>query len=648
MKSLAPARSGNLFCRLVPRLPAALLALPFAVLLSGCAAQSPSASPDARQASPGAASPTAACTPAAGTPAPAPAQAPAAAPASQAATDEPPEPPRRAARAARTHDDAGPLPEVELSSQLMFQLLASEIAAQRGELASASSTYLSMARQTRDPRLARRAAELALAERSLERALPAARLWHELAPRSGLAAQTLEALLLSAGQLEEAEPLLRARLERARAEGELPETYAGLQRMLARASDKTAALALLERISGPDAAVAQARLALAAQAAAAGDGERAAREAAAAIELAPGDEEVAVAAAQHVAAAQDRPDGAIALLERFLAGQPDAIEARLAMARLLASAERIDEARAQFEIARKARPDDPTILFSLAQLAWQAKDSRAAEGYLRRYVELPASVQRNDSPAWLFLGQIAETGGRIDEAIERYGKVGRGDQFLPALSRRALLIARQGRVDEARKVLHDTPVSTNRERVQLIAVEAQVLREAGRFDEALDFLARSLERLPENPELLYDHAMAAERVDRLDLMEASLRKLISLRPDNAHAYNALGYTFADRNIRLEEAQQLIAKALELRPDDGHILDSMGWVLYRRGDLRGALDYLRKAWKASPEAEVATHLGEVLWASGERDEARRMWREARRLEPGSETLRKTLERFGVDL
>jgi tetratricopeptide (TPR) repeat protein len=334
------------------------------------------------------------------------------------------------------------------------------------------------------------------------------------------------------------------------------------------------------------------------------------------------------------------------MLESFVASKPDAIEARFALARLLAGAGRNEAARAQFESVLQTEPENPTLLFALAQLAWQSEQPDAAERYLQRYLALPDTVNRNPSPAWLFLGQISESGGRIDEAIERYSKVDRGEQYIPALVRRVLLIARQGRVEEARQLLRSTRVTTNRERVQLISAEAQVLREARRFDDALTLLSNALERLPENPDLLYDHAMAAERVGRLDLLEGSLRKLISLRPDHAHAYNALGYTFADRNIRLQEARELIEKALDLRPDDAHILDSMGWVRYRLGDLDGALDFLRRAWRASREAEIGVHLGEILWVRGEREEARAVFRESRELDPNNEVLRETLQRLGV--
>lgn len=642
MNPKAPARPGNLLCRPAPRrsslLPTWLLSASLVASLAGCAA--PLTPPSAVH-EPGAGQPASAGPPAAE---PTGAQAPATGTATTPAQEGAPAP------GPRLLDDTGPIPEVALNSQLMFQLLASEIAAQRGELASATTTYLAMARQTRDPRLARRATELALTARAPAQALPAARLWHELSPASTLAAQTTEALLLQAGQLAEAEPLLAARLAEARSRNELAAAYTGLRQLLARSSniDPAAALAMLERLAAPDAQVAHARLALAAQASAADDPARAAREAEAALSLAPDDESVAVAAAQYLATSDTSPDAAIARLEAFVARQPESLEARFTLARLLAATGRNDEARAQFEAVLARQPESPPILFSLAQLAWQTGQPEAAEHYLKRYLALPDTVLRNDNPAWLFLGQIAEAGGRIGEAIEHYARVQRGEQFMPALIRRALLMARQGRLDEARKLLGGTAVPTNRERVQLISAEAQVLRESGRPDEALALLGKSLERLPENPELLYDHAMAAERVGRLDLLEGSLRRLIALQPSHAHAYNALGYTFADRNIRLDEAEQLIQQALALKPGDAHILDSMGWVLYRRGNLPRALDFLRQAWAASPEAEIAVHLGEVLWVSGARDEARELLRKAREIEPDNETLRDTLARLGVSL
>jgi Flp pilus assembly protein TadD len=187
-----------------------------------------------------------------------------------------------------------------------------------------------------------------------------------------------------------------------------------------------------------------------------------------------------------------------------------------------------------------------------------------------------------------------------------------------------------------------------RERLQLVSAEAQLLREAGRTQEAFELLDRNVQTYPDQPDLLYDHGMAAERLDRMPEMERSMRRIIEMRPDSAHAYNALGYSLADRNQRLDEARTLIEKALLLLPDDAHILDSMGWVLFRQKDLEGALKYLNRAWSLSQEADIGAHLGEVLWVSGRQDEARRLWREVNKRDPANTTLRETLTRLNVAL
>jgi len=184
--------------------------------------------------------------------------------------------------------------------------------------------------------------------------------------------------------------------------------------------------------------------------------------------------------------------------------------------------------------------------------------------------------------------------------------------------------------------------------VRLIAVEAQVLRSAGRFDEAFRRLDEALAQQPDEVDLLYDHAMAAEKIDRIEILEKSLRRLIELRPDHAHAYNALGYSLADRGLRLDEAQQLIDKALQLAPKDAHIIDSLGWVLFRRGDLAGAIRELRRAFELLPEAEIAAHLGEVLHVAGQQAEALKIWQAGHRIDPDNDTLRETLRRLGVRL
>jgi tetratricopeptide (TPR) repeat protein len=206
------------------------------------------------------------------------------------------------------------------------------------------------------------------------------------------------------------------------------------------------------------------------------------------------------------------------------------------------------------------------------------------------------------------------------------------------------VLTKQGDIEAAREFLHQQPTQTNQQRVQLILAEAYLLRDAKRVEDALDVVQDGLDKLPNDPELLYQRALLAEKLGRNDLLESSLRKLIRVKPEYAHAYNALGYSFADRNERLPEAYTLIQKALSLAPDDFYIMDSMGWVLYRQGKYEEALSYLQRAYSGRPDPEIAAHLGEVLWASGKHDEARKLLQDALAKAPTNETLQQTVQRF----
>jgi Flp pilus assembly protein TadD len=197
-------------------------------------------------------------------------------------------------------------------------------------------------------------------------------------------------------------------------------------------------------------------------------------------------------------------------------------------------------------------------------------------------------------------------------------------------------------------VLHDAKTEDKDEELQLIVAESQLLRDANRAPEGLEVLEDGLKRYPDNTDLLYDQAMMAEKLNRLELMEASLRRIIELDPKNQNAYNALGYSLAERNLRLDEAQALIAKARELAPDDPFIMDSMGWVQFRLGRLKEAESLLRQAYRMRPDPEIAAHLGEVLWELGQREDARKLWREANNKDPKNDTLKNTLGRLQVHL
>lgn len=541
------------------------------------------------------------------------------------------------------------LPHLSLTPPMLYELLAAEIAVQRQQLQTAYNSFAGLAAQTRDARLARRATEIALAGRAFEQALTSARLWSELDPAADEPKQAVEALLLATNRLTEVEPMLVARLARAREQGTLDVFYGQLQRTLPRIEDRDGAWALLQRISEPDLNVPAARRTRAIMAEVAGQRDAATEEAQAAYKLSPDDPAMAIQAARLLQAQDDEgPARAARLLDGFVRAHPDEQVVRLALARVYLADRQLQPARATLDAALKQDPQDPQALFLSAQTAYQAKDLDAARTQLIRYTDLPESIERDNASAWIFLSQIAEDQKKPAEAISWLERIDGGEMFLPAVSRRAQLLARGGDVAAAQKLLDSTEARTPQERQALLSARAGVLREAQRYQEAFDLLDKALAANPDNPELLYDQAMAAEKIGRIDALEKSLRRLITLQPDNAHAYNALGYTLADRNLQLQEALKLIEKANELTPDDPHIIDSLGWVHFRLGNTEQALKYLRQAYEMKPDVEVAAHLGEVLWQSGARDEAMKVWREASGREPMNEVLRGTLARLNIAL
>ncbi len=197
-------------------------------------------------------------------------------------------------------------------------------------------------------------------------------------------------------------------------------------------------------------------------------------------------------------------------------------------------------------------------------------------------------------------------------------------------------------------MVHQVPERRPEDARAKLVAESNVLREVKRWPEAHAVLVGANQRFPSDTDLLYEQAMMAEKLARTDEMERVLRQVIELKPDHHHAYNALGYSLAERNVRLPEARELVRKALEMAPGDPFITDSMGWVEFRLGNHAAALAHLQRAYASRPDTEIAAHLGEVLWAMGQRDEARRVWREGRSRDADNEVLRETLTRLQVRL
>jgi tetratricopeptide (TPR) repeat protein len=528
------------------------------------------------------------------------------------------------------------LPFQELTAPMLYDFLLGEIAQQRGSAAFAAQTYLDLAKRTRDPRVARRAVELANFARMPELALDAARVWQDSDPASLQALQTAVVLLVASKRVEETEPYLAKLLAsdaNAAANG-----FMQMGRMLGGSPDTAANLRVVRKLADRYPKLPQAHFAVAQAASAANDDALALGEVRRAAALQPSWEIAAIYEAQLLQ--RRAPGEAAKRLAGFLEKYPDSRDVRLNYARVLVMDKRNADARAELESIGKRFDKDGDAIYAVGLLAFQIKEFGIAEASMKRLIELN---YRDANAARYTLGQIAEEQKDWPRAIEWYKTIQRGEHALPARVRTASAIAKQGKLDEARAYLRSAG-GTGEQQVQLLVAESQLLREANMNKEAFELLDGALKQTPDQPDLLYDQALTAEKLDRFDVLESSLKRLIQLRPDHAHAYNALGYSFAERNIRLPEAKQLVEKALALSPDDFFIVDSMGWVLYRMGDLKGAAEQLRRAWRGRADGEIGAHLGEVLWMLGERDEARSIWQEAQKASPGNETLQKTLKRF----
>jgi tetratricopeptide (TPR) repeat protein len=568
--------------------------------------------------------------------------------------------PRTAPRAQQSETEVirlrqGKLPYVKLTSDIFYRILASEIAAQRGMYGTAASTMLGLARDTGDPRLARRSLEFYLAGGNLKGALDSARAWSRLAPNDPEASSTELALAAANGQTQGLAAALRARIDAAK---DKTAAIAQAMAVLGRINDRKTAFNILDQsLSEPVRKLPVARLALADSAQAAGDNARAMQEARAALTADPKSE----AAAQRLLeyGMKVDPKQAMADARAFIAKHPDARKLRLMLAAQMADNNDYDGALSELQAMSRRAPEDFDLLFMQAQLAYKGRRLDQARGFLDQYLDVQSQRQRAIVPgatdagaaasdARVLLARIAEDQGRYDDAIAQLDRIDDPTMRYQAHMRQAALRAKQGNIDAAVAMVDNAGPQDEEERVLGVLTKAQILRDAGRTDQAVSVLAGADKAMPDTAEIKYELAMLYERQDKLGDLERLLRQVIALEPDHAHAYNALGYTLADHNTRLPEALELITQALDLSPDDPFIMDSMGWVKYRMGDNQAAIAFLQRAYARRPEAEIGTHLAEVLWASGRRDEATALFQIAVKKEPANKTLRDTVRRLGVKL
>lgn len=534
-----------------------------------------------------------------------------------------------------------PAPEVagsagsRLTPQLMYQFLLGEIAGQRGDLKLSAEAYADLAARTQDARVARRATEIALYARQPGLALRNAQLWLGLEPDSVKARQTVASLLVGGGRLSDAKPYLESWIKAGKPE----QVFMQLHSLFARQGDKQAVASLVADLAAAYPALPEARFAVAQSAWQAGQGLNALNALDDVLRLRP-DWEHAVLFRAQILQQKDGDEAAIAFMGGYLKDHPQAKEVRLAYAKQLARVGRLDESRQAFGVLVQDMPDDPEPHFALGLVAMQSNDLDNAKASFERALALGYD---DKGIIHYSLGQIAEAKGDYETAMARYKEV-TGQQQFEARLRVGLVLGKLGRLPEGREWLGQLSPNREEQGVRIAQAEAELLRDAKRYAESFQVFDQALGRYPDNLELLYDRAMAAEKLNRLDVLEQDLRRMIQLKPDYAHAYNALGYTLADRTNRLNEAIELLEKAINLAPDDPFILDSMGWALFKAKRYAEAADYLRRAYAGRDDPEIAAHLGEVLWMKGERDEARRIWQGGLKAHPDNESLRETLSRL----
>jgi tetratricopeptide (TPR) repeat protein len=548
---------------------------------------------------------------------------------------------------------SAPAGDVELNADLFYRLLLGDVALQRGDLAVSARAYLDAARSTQDARLAERATEVSIAAR--ERALvhDAADLWARLDPSAERPKHVLAALesnnntgaIPSTASNDE----LRARIEHVLANAALTgpgvgDVFMQLNRLFSEQSDKRAVLTLVREVAKPYPKTPEAHYAVAAAAFGVGADDAASAkeardEADRALELRPTWERAAILKAEIVA--RTSPQDALKVLEAFVAANPDAKSAAGALAQRYVDRKRYGDARALMQRLWDRDRDSRDLEFAVATIALEMKDYPEASRLLE---DLKSAGYGEPGVIDLYLAQLAEETRQWTKAIEHYQAVTEGDRAWLSKLRIGAMYAKQGQLAKGRQWLASLTAVTRDQKVQLTQAEAQLLRDAGDDAGAYELLVHGLADNPGAPDLIYDLAMAAEKLDKVDEAESKLKELVALRPDDAQALNALGYTLVDKTSRTGEGLALIQRAHKISPADPFILDSLGWAFYRMGQFDDAERYLQQALEGRPDAEIAAHLGEVLWRKGEHEKAREVWKAQLVANPDNALLKETVKRF----
>ncbi|MEG2816032.1 MAG: tetratricopeptide repeat protein, partial [Comamonas sp.] len=543
------------------------------------------------------------------------------------------------------------LDRAALNAELFYEILVGEMAASQGALGDAQALMMEAARTSGSEQLYRRATELAVQSRSGDRALRNARAWLDAHPDSRRANRTVLQLLVAMNRIADSTSYLRREVEATPDEAK-PATFLSITQLYNNASDKPLAADVVEQAldaelkdkkNGPMAwaTIGHMRL-LAGQKAAALQAVDNAQQ------LDPDTGAIALLSMELLEAGSAEVEP---IIKRYLQKSPSP-QIRMGYARVLLGQKRIDDAKTQLMAITQESPDFAEAWAVLANLQLRADELGAAQTSIERFgallPQLPQGVSRNagQSQYYLLQANLAEKQKRYADADAYLTRIPDAANLLSVQAHRAELMAKQGKIQQARALIRAVPATgPNQQRLKTMA-EVQLLRDADQNSEAYALQLTLHKQSPDDAELAYDTAMLAERAGKFDEMEKLLRDLMVRKPDFLHAYNALGYSFAERNIRLDEAQALIQKALDMQPDDPFVTDSLAWVKYRKGDLNGAESLLEKAYAKRQDVEISAHLGEVLWQNGKRERAMQVWRQGLKLDAENTVLLETFKRLNV--
>ena len=545
-----------------------------------------------------------------------------------------------------------------LDAELFYRLLVGEITARDGDAGAGFALMLDSARKTNDAQLYQRAVEIALQSRSGDAALQAALAWKQAQPNAQDANRYVLQILIALNRIQDTLEPLKKEIELTSA-AERPRAISAIPRAYTRVGDKKLAASVIENalssyVTNPATAAA-------------------AWTTIGRMRLAAGDALGALDAVQKGQGADIKAEGpalvalelfdpkqpaAEVVIKKYLSDNPKSIpEIRMGYARGLLDAQRYGEAGTQLQTVIKDKPDYAPAWLVLGSLQLQDNQLALAQSSLEQYaaLNLAANVpSEEDEPnrglaqAYLSLAQIAEKRKDFAGAEAWINKIENSSDMMLAQTRRASILASRGQLAEGRQLIRSLPERNPGDGRLKVLAEIGLLRDLKQYQLAYDLLGQTSAASPQDSDLMYDQAMMAEKLGQLPEMEGLLRRVIAIKPDAYNAYNALGYSFADRNVRLPEAKALIQKALEFVPNDPFIRDSLAWAEFRMGNNIEAVKIFADAFKMKPDAEIAAHYGEVLWTMGQRDKALGVWREGQLLNPENETLVETLKRLNVKL